>query len=72
MPFAINLVANVIFTPIQFGLRNLSLSSVNGLAIVSLADDFHRKGTNLQPALILMESHSIVPADCHSNDWSSR
>jgi len=23
VPFAINLVANVIFTPIQFGLRNL-------------------------------------------------
>lgn len=28
LPFAINLVANLIFTPIQFGLRNLPLASV--------------------------------------------
>jgi translocator protein len=28
-PFAINLVANLIFTPIQFGLRNLPLASVD-------------------------------------------
>lgn len=29
VPFAVNLVANVIFTPIQFGLRNLPLASVD-------------------------------------------
>ena len=29
LPFAINLVANVIFTPIQFGLRNLPLAAVD-------------------------------------------
>lgn len=29
LPFAINLVANLIFTPIQFGLRNLPLASVD-------------------------------------------
>lgn len=28
-PFAINLVANLIFTPIQFGLRNLPLAAVD-------------------------------------------
>ena len=33
LPFAINLVANLIFTPIQFGLRNLPLASVD-IAIV--------------------------------------
>ena len=27
-PFAINLLANLIFTPIQFGMRNLSLAAV--------------------------------------------
>jgi tryptophan-rich sensory protein len=29
LPFAINLVANLIFTPIQFGLQNLPLAAVD-------------------------------------------
>lgn len=29
LPFAINLVANLLFTPIQFGLQNLPLASVD-------------------------------------------
>lgn len=29
LPFAINLVANVIFSPIQFGMRNLTLAAVD-------------------------------------------
>ncbi len=29
VPFAVNLVANLIFTPIQFGLRNLTLASID-------------------------------------------
>jgi len=29
LPFAINLVANLIFTPIQFGMRNLPLAAVD-------------------------------------------
>ncbi|MEZ6122598.1 MAG: TspO/MBR family protein [Planctomycetaceae bacterium] len=29
LPFAINLVANLIFTPIQFGLRNLPLAALD-------------------------------------------
>lgn len=29
LPFIINLVANLIFTPIQFGLRNLPLASID-------------------------------------------
>ncbi|MCC6676296.1 MAG: tryptophan-rich sensory protein [Phycisphaerales bacterium] len=32
-PFAINLVANLIFTPIQFGLRNLPLASLDILIV---------------------------------------
>ena len=28
-PFVVNLVANLIFTPIQFGLRNLTLASID-------------------------------------------
>jgi tryptophan-rich sensory protein len=32
-PFAINLAANLIFTPIQFGLRNLPLASVDILIV---------------------------------------
>ena len=33
MPFALNLVANLIFTPIQFGMRNLPLASVDILVV---------------------------------------
>ncbi len=33
LPFAINLVANLIFTPIQFGLRNLSLAAADILIV---------------------------------------
>ena len=32
-PFAINLVANLIFTPIQFGLRNLPLAAIDILIV---------------------------------------
>ena len=33
LPFVINLVANLIFTPIQFGMRNLPLAAVDILII---------------------------------------
>ena len=33
LPFAINLAANLAFTPIQFGMRNLPLDSVHILII---------------------------------------
>lgn len=33
LPFAMNLVANLIFTPIQFGWRNLPLASVDILIV---------------------------------------
>ena len=35
LPFAINLVANVIFTPIQFGLRSLPLAALDILVVWS-------------------------------------
>lgn len=33
VPFAINLLANVIFTPIQFGMRNLPLAAADILVV---------------------------------------
>jgi benzodiazapine receptor len=33
LPFAINPVSNLIFTPIQFGMRNLPLASVDILVV---------------------------------------
>jgi translocator protein len=33
LPFAINLVANLAFTPIQFGLRNLTLAAMDILVV---------------------------------------
>lgn len=35
LPFAINLVANLLFTPIQFGMRNLPLASVDILVVLA-------------------------------------
>ncbi len=35
IPFAINLVANLIFTPIQFGMRNLPLASADILIVLA-------------------------------------
>jgi tryptophan-rich sensory protein len=34
LPFAINLIANIIFTPIQFGLRNLNLAALDILVVL--------------------------------------
>jgi tryptophan-rich sensory protein len=34
LPFAINLVANLIFTPIQFGMRNLPLAAADILLVL--------------------------------------
>lgn len=34
LPFAINVAANLVFTPIQFGLRNLTLASVDILVVL--------------------------------------
>ena len=33
LPFAVNLVSNLIFTPIQFGMRNLPLAAVDILVV---------------------------------------
>ena len=33
LPFAVNLVANLLFTPIQFGMRNLPLAAVDILIV---------------------------------------
>lgn len=33
VPFLVNLIANLIFTPIQFGLRNLTLASIDILVV---------------------------------------
>jgi len=33
LPFALNLAANLVFTPIQFGLRNLPLAAVDILVV---------------------------------------
>ena len=33
LPFAVNLIANLVFTPIQFGLRNLTLASLDILIV---------------------------------------
>lgn len=34
VPFAVNLVANILFTPIQFGLRNLPLAAIDILIVL--------------------------------------
>ena len=49
LPFAINLVANLTFTPIQFGMRNLPLAAVDIVIVwstiiwLAVASDTHTK-----------------------------
>jgi tryptophan-rich sensory protein len=35
LPFALNLIGNLSFTPIQFGLRNLPLATINILIVLA-------------------------------------
>jgi tryptophan-rich sensory protein len=51
LPFAINLVANLIFTPIQFGMRNLPLASVDILIVW---------GTLIWGAMVIWKYHPRV------------
>ena len=56
LPFAINLVANLIFTPIQFGLRNLPLAAVDILVVW---------GTIVWMMLAIWPHHRWVAAAAH-------
>lgn len=51
LPFAINLLANLVFTPIQFGLRNLPLASIDILLVW---------GTIIWAAAAIWKHHSWV------------
>ncbi|MDZ4849896.1 MAG: TspO/MBR family protein [Pirellulaceae bacterium] len=77
LPFAINLVANLIFTPIQFGLRNLPLAAID-IAIVWLTIlwamkaiwSHHRWIALAQiPYLIWVSIASILQITITWNNW---
>lgn len=49
LPFAINFVANPIFTPIQFGMRNLPLASVD---VIRRVNSSHSSAGSFRPGVI--------------------
>ena len=56
LPFAINLVANLLFTPIQFGMRNLQLAAGDIVVVW---------GTILWMMLAIWPHHRWVAAAAH-------
>jgi hypothetical protein len=54
LPFAINLVANLIFTPIQVGMRNLPLAAVDILVVYR--QEYGDHGLWVRPAAMFAET----------------
>ena len=54
LPFAINLVANLIFTPIQVGMRNLPLAAVDILVVYR--QEYGDHGFWVRPAAMFAET----------------
>ena len=54
LPFAINLVANLIFTPMQVGMRNLPLAAVDILVVYR--QEYGDHGLWVRPAAMFAET----------------
>ena len=78
LPFAINLTANLLFTPIQFGMRNLPLAAVDILIVWStilwmmLAIWKHYKwvGVAQLPYFIWVSTATVLQLSITWNNWS--
>jgi tryptophan-rich sensory protein len=63
LPFAINLVANLIFTPIQFGMRNLPLAAVDELGGVkreAVLCEFRQRSSHRRSAASIRVASSAL------------
>jgi len=80
VPFAINLVANLIFTPIQFGLRNLPLAAVDILVVwatiiwMSVAIWRHYRWVSVAqvPYFIWVSLATVLQLSITAMNWGSR
>jgi tryptophan-rich sensory protein len=78
LPFALNLIANLIFTPIQFGLRNLPLASIDILIVwgtiiwmIAAIWPFHRWVAFAQvPYLVWVSIATILQLSITAMNWS--
>ena len=79
IPFAINLIANLIFTPIQFGLRNLPLAALDIVIVwatiiwLSVAIWKHYKWVACAqvPYFIWVSIATVLQLSITWNNWSS-
>lgn len=77
IPFAVNLAANLAFTPIQFGLRNLPLATIDILVVwgtilwLMLAIWGHYRWVALAqvPYLIWVSTATILQISITWNNW---
>jgi tryptophan-rich sensory protein len=77
LPFGINLVANLIFTPIQFGMRNLPVASVDILVVLGtivwmiVAVWPHYRGVALAqvPYLIWVATATVLQLSITAMNW---
>lgn len=79
LPFAINLFANLIFTPIQFGLRNLPLASVDILIVlgtiiwmmVAIWQHYRWVALAQLPYLIWVATATVLQLSITAMNWRS-
>ena len=77
IPFLVNLVANLVFTPIQFGLRNLPLASIDILMVwasivwmMASIWPFHRWVAWAQlPYLIWVSTATVLQLSMTWSNW---
>ncbi|MDP1563249.1 MAG: TspO/MBR family protein [Pirellulaceae bacterium] len=77
LPFAINLVANLMFTPIQFGWRNLPLATLDILVvwativwmIVAVWSQYKWVALSQVPYLVWVSIASILQLSITWNNW---
>lgn len=79
LPFAINLVANLIFTPIQFGMRNLPLASVDILVawvtilwmMVAVWRHYHWAAAAQVPYLLWVSIATVLQLSITGMNWGT-
>jgi len=77
LPFAINLVANLIFTPIQFGMRNLPLAAVDIVIVwgtiiwmmVAIWNRYHWVAVAQVPYLVWVSIATVLQLSINWSNW---
>lgn len=80
VPFAINLVANLIFTPIQFGMRNLPLAAVDIVIVwstiiwmmISVWSHYRWVAVAQVPYFVWVSLATVLQVSIAAMNWSKR